>query len=196
MKASALESQCRPRPIEQPRRVQPTPNRGGIMGRFAYVLVAVTSLLTVCPTALRAQAGGGDALTDTAYVQHLVFDLPLSRFSAITRLRIGSHGSPGDTWFEWETDLCSAPLVGSTGRSFNFNEPCRRHDFAYRNTQLLERRYGGNGTYWNGASRKRIDRQLLADTKAHCSSRRLFDRPACYSWAYTFYRAVRVAGGP
>ena len=166
------------------------------MRRFARVLVAVTSLLTVSPTVASAVGAGGDAITDGQYVQHLGFDISLNEFSARARAHIGSRGTPADTWFDWSTDLCSAPLVGNTGRSFNFTEACRRHDFGYRNTQLLERRYGGNGAYWNVATRKRIDRQFLADAKAHCATRWLFDRPSCYSWAYTFYGAIRIAGGP
>ncbi|CAB4865862.1 unannotated protein [freshwater metagenome] len=166
------------------------------MRRFARVLVAVTSLLTVCPTPGTAGATGGSALTDAAYVQRMVLGMPLSEFSARARARIGSGGSAGDTWFDWSTDLCSAPLVGSTGRTFNFIEPCRRHDFGYRNTRLLEHRYGGPGTYWNATSRLRIDRQLLTDTMNHCATRWFLERPSCYAWAFTFYNAVRVAGGP
>ena len=59
----------------------------------------------------------------------------------------------GDRWFDWITDGCSAPLVGSTGRSFNFRGPCRRHDFGYRNLQLLERATAGGRRYWNGTNR-------------------------------------------
>jgi hypothetical protein len=166
------------------------------MGRFARVLVAVTSLLTVVHLPATAAAADGDAAADAAYVQHLLFEVSLSHFTGSAQARIGRHGGAGDTWFDWSTDLCSAPLVGNTGRSFNFTEACRRHDFGYRNAQLLERRYGGRGMYWNAFTRKRIDRQLLNDAKEHCATRWLFDRPSCYTWAYTFYGAVRVAGGP
>ena len=166
------------------------------MWRFARVLVAVTSLLTVSFIARTAHASVGNAAADAAYVQRMLFGMPLGEFSARAHLHVGPDGISGNTWFDWTSDLCSAPLVGSTGRTFNFIEPCRRHDFGYRNTQLLERRYGGAGQYWNAASRLHIDRQLLADAMAHCASRWFFERPSCYWWAITFYRAVRVAGGP
>ncbi len=166
------------------------------MRRFARVLVAVTSVLTVVPTAQSAAAASSEAVADMHYVEHLMFDISLNQFSAIAHARIGREGSSGDTWFDWTTDLCSAPLVGNTGRSFNFTEACRRHDFGYRNAHLLERRYRAEASYWNGPNRKRIDRQFLADAKAHCATRWFFDRPSCYSWAYTFYSAIRVAGGP
>ncbi len=166
------------------------------MGRFARVLVAVTSLLTVTPATHAVLAAAPNAAADAAYVEHLMFDISLRQFSGIARGRIGSDGVASDTWLDWTTDLCSAPLIGNTGRSFNFTEACRRHDFGYRNVHLLERRYGGDGRYWNSTTRRRIDRQLLADTKAHCATRWLFDRAPCYSWAYAFYGAVRIAGGP
>ena len=98
-----------------------------------------------------------------------------------------------DTWFDWSTDFCSAPLVGNTGRSFNFTNACRRHDFGYRNLQLLDRRYGGG--HWNSANRRRVDQQFLLDMKQHCWSRPWYDEPTCLAWAETFYTAVRVAGG-
>jgi len=169
------------------------------MRNFVRVLVAVTSVLTALSATGIAHAGDarpseGTADEDTAYVMTLLFETPLGDFSAIAKNRIGPDGAFGDAWFEWKTDLCSAPLVGNTGRSFNFTEPCRRHDFGYRNVRLLDRRYGNHS--WNSDARKRIDEQFLADMKGHCHHRRLLDRPTCYSWAYTFYSVVRIAGGP
>jgi phospholipase A2-like protein len=147
------------------------------------VLVAVTSVLTV---ASPASAGPvHSAATDLAAVGQMLYATSMSGFIAA----VGS-----DPWFDWSTDLCSAPLIGSTGRSFNFTNACRRHDFGYRNLQLLERRYGGD--YWNSTSRHRADQQFLADMRSHCWSRPWYDEPICFAWAETFYAAVRVAGGP
>ncbi|MCE9622274.1 MAG: phospholipase [Actinomycetia bacterium] len=151
--------------------------------RFA-VLVAVTSLLTVVSPAL----AGPSATTDWAFVSRMAFSVPLSTFSA-TR-------ATGDPWFDWTTDGCSAPLIGDTGRSFDFRESCVRHDFGYRNLQLLESRYGSGRTYWNSTNRKRVDQQFLKDMKAHCRGRALPLRPTCNLWAVTFFQAVRIAGGP
>ena len=144
------------------------------------VLVAVTSLLTVLvPTAARAD----DLDRDDA--DRLVFHTSLADFTAIAAAHAGAGTAPANGGaLDWSTDLCSAPLVGSTGRTFDFTDACRRHDFGYRN---LARAHD---------VRKRIDRQFLADMKSHCRRRWLPDRPTCYSWAYTFYGAVRVAGGP
>ena len=169
------------------------------MRLFVRVLVAVTSLLTAftisnAPGAVRA-GGGGNPATDSAFVRKMLFATSMSSFSAAAKTHRGPDGKPDDAWFDWSADLCSAPLVGNTGRSFDFTEPCRRHDFGYRNTKLLDQRFG-HGKYWNASFRLKIDRQFLEDMKHHCKSRRLFDHPTCNAWAYTFYSAVRVAGGP
>ena len=158
------------------------------------VLVAVTSVLTVVspvaagpPTAVRPTVAHS-ATSDWAFVQQELYQVSLRTF-------VGAIAT-GDRWFDWSNDGCSAPLVGDTGFSFNFRDPCRRHDFGYRNLKVLEKRYGKGGTYWNSTSRRRVDHQFLADMKAHCRGRALTLQVQCFSWAETFYTAVRVAGGP
>ena len=155
------------------------------------VLVAVTSVLTVASPAfagsVTSPAFAGrvhSAAVDRAYVERMLYATPMKGFIAA----VGS-----DQWFDWSTDFCSAPLVGNTGRSFNFTNACRRHDFGYRNLQLLDRRYGRGS--WNSISRRRVDLQFLADMMAHCRSRAWYDEPTCFAWAETFYTAVRIAGG-
>jgi len=155
------------------------------------VLVAVTSFLTVAspasagPIVLATHSASADA----AYVQRMLYDTSMSGFLRAATVT-------GDRWFDWSTDLCSAPLVGSTGLSFDFTRPCRRHDFGYRNLRLLERRYRTGGSYWNATNRRRVDQQFLADMKAHCRTRSWLLQPSCLAWAETYYTAVRIAGGP
>lgn len=167
------------------------------MRRLARVLVAATSLLAalVIPSHFeRAEAAPGSAHADAAFVQRMLFETPLRLFARAASQRIGPDGRGGDTWFDWTTDFCSAPLLGDTGRTFDFTESCRRHDFGYRNTKLLEARYRTGA--WNHTSRQRIDQQFLADMLTHCRSRFIIDRPPCMTWAYMYYGAVRAAGGP
>ena len=136
------------------------------MRHVLRVFVAVTIVLTV---ASPASAGSvRSALADQAYVERMVYSTPMAGFIAA----VGN-----DSWFDWTTDFCSAPLVGNTGRTFNFTNSCRRHDFGYRNLQLL-------------------DQQFLLDMKRHCWSRPWYDEPTCLAWAQTFYAVVRIAGGP
>ena len=155
--------------------------------RFA-VLVAVTSFLTAVSISVSPALAGPSATADWAYVSRMSFSVPLPAFSTAR--------ATGDPWFDWSTDGCSAPLIGDTGRSFNFREACVRHDFGYRNLKLLESRYGTGRTFWSATNRKRVDQQFLNDMKAHCRSRSLPLRPTCNSWANVFFLAVRVAGGP
>lgn len=154
-------------------------------------------------------ASGAHAATPSPAIdrlQVLVFATSLPNFLDIAR-----HPGDADRSFDWSTDLCSAPLIGSTGRSFDFRGPCRRHDFAYRNFKSADQvticrvpPSGGicrtvrvsSGRWWNSSLRHRIDRQFLADMLAHCTTRSGATRIACQSWAQVFFRSVRVAGGP
>lgn len=168
-------------------------NKEHIMRFRLAVLVAVTSLLTVVSPASAGLSSAThpaarSASSDWAYVQTQLYQVSLRTF--VTTI------PTGDRWFDWNTDGCSAPLVGDTGLSFNFRDPCRRHDFGYRNLKLLEQRYGKGTAYWNSTNRRRVDQQFLADMKAHCRTRALTLQVQCFSWAETFYAAVRVAGGP
>ncbi len=152
------------------------------MRHVLRVLVAVTTVLTVASPAFAGSVRS--AAADQAFVERMMYTTSMSGFIAAV---------DSDAWFDWSTDFCSAPLVGNTGRSFNFTNACRRHDFGYRNLQLIDRRYGGG--HWNSAGRKRVDQQFLADMKRHCWARPWYDEPTCLAWAQTFYASVRMAGG-
>ncbi|MEI8239953.1 MAG: phospholipase A2 [Actinomycetota bacterium] len=153
--------------------------------RFA-VLVAVTSILTVVSP---VSAGPShSASNDWGFVRHELWAEPLASFIADTK-----HP---DTWFDWSTDGCSAPLLGGHGATYDFRDPCRRHDFGYRNLRLLERRYGTGRTYWNADVRRLVDRQFLVDMMGSCRHRSIFIRSICSLWAHIYYFAVRAFGGP
>lgn len=167
-------------------------------------IVVATTAASAVPVAALGDPPDPDA--DSAVVQRLVFGMSLGRFEVVADRRLD-----GDQWLDWNTDWCSAPLIGSTGRSFDFRAACRRHDFAYRNTKLLDVRYGcvnrpahsicdaddwTHGRWWNANTRARIDRRFLADMRTSCRSRRWLDRLPCRAWAEVFYRAVRITGGP
>lgn len=114
-----------------------------------------------------------------------LFRTPLERFVAVA-------DAPGhDARFDWNSDGCSAPVVGSDGRSFDFAAACRRHDFGYRNFLTLE-----GGRHWTAPVRRRVDDQFLRDMKEHCATRRRSEKLRCLAWAATFHRAVRIYAGP
>lgn len=171
--------------------------RSFINRRSSWLAIAVAGLVV-------SASGPAAASTPTADRLHtLVFGTTLANF-----LEIARHPSTFDQTFDWSTDFCSAPLVGSTGRSFDFRGPCRRHDFGYRNFKNLDlttachrgsscgTRNQTSGRWWNSSIRHRIDRQFLADMNDHCASRPGADAWTCRTWAQIYYRTVRIAGGP
>lgn len=116
-----------------------------------------------------------------AVVERGLFATPIADFPAFTRANKRIHPS-----LDWHTDYCSAPLVGSTGRSFNFRVPCQRHDFAYRNLKRLGK--------WNEEMRRQVDDLFRNDMRLTCAKRNFTQRYNCLAWAETFYRAVRLWG--
>ena len=96
-----------------------------------------------------------------------------------------------DMRLDWSTDGCSAPIVQSTGRSFDFYDACRRHDFGYRNMSRFK-----NGRVWNETVRLRIDGQFRKDAHASCTSKIRLTKVQCLAWAETYFRAVRSFGTP
>jgi hypothetical protein len=96
-----------------------------------------------------------------------------------------------DVRLDWSTDGCSAPIVQSTGRSFDFYNACRRHDFGYRNMSRFN-----DGRVWNAKLRLRIDGQFRKDARASCASKIRITKRQCLAWAETYYRAVRIFGAP
>jgi hypothetical protein len=81
--------------------------------------------------------------------------------------------------------------VQSTGRSFDFYNACRRHDFGYRNMSRFR-----NGRVWSQALRLRIDTQFRRDARASCVFKIRLTKVQCLAWAETYFRAVRSFGTP
>jgi Prokaryotic phospholipase A2 len=157
------------------------------------VLVVVTSLLTIASPAAAGRSPldppvDHSAQVDLAYLDLLLYSTPLDSFAAFAAV-------PRDHWFDWTTDWCSAPLVGNTGRSFDFTKACRRHDFGYRNLRLLDARYG-RGRFWTSTQRARVDSVFRVDMRADCGVRPWWEQHTCLNWAEIYFRAVRIGGGP
>ncbi|MCX6515208.1 MAG: phospholipase A2 [Actinobacteria bacterium] len=115
----------------------------------------------------------------------LLFRTSLPAFVAI------ADSPTHDARLDWESDGCSAPIVQSTGRSFDFYNACRRHDFGYRNLSRFK-----NGRLWSEALRLRLDERFRADMRNSCVSRDVITHTQCLAWAETFFRAVRRFGKP
>jgi hypothetical protein len=143
------------------------------MGIFTSLLFAVASVAAPSPHS---------AATLASVVDRGIFSTELQEFPRFVRDNRRTYRE-----LDWSTDYCSAPIVGNTGRSFNFRLPCQRHDFGYRNLKIV-----GAFTEEN---RKRVDDRFLTDMKSTCAPRGVTQRYNCYLWADTFYAAVRVFAG-
>lgn len=143
----------------------------------------MTIMCTLVVTACLSVSPSGRPAQDVA--RSLVFDRSLSSFIATADSR------DRDPRLDWSTDGCSAPVVGSTGRTFDFYDACRRHDFAYRNFSRLL-----GGKLWTSSLRARIDAVFKKDMLADCRRRTGASKTSCIGWADTFYQFVRAYAGP
>ncbi len=90
-----------------------------------------------------------------------------------------------DPRLDFSTDLCTAPVLGSSGPTYDFTEACLRHDFGYRN-------YGPLGTL--DGLRRSVDERFLADMRESCLARPGEQVIRCLGWARAYYRGVRAFG--
>jgi len=154
------------------------------MGIVLSMLVAVTSVLPAqLPPIIANITQPQPVLSNVDAVRHIEFDLDIATFtrqrSSLRRLY---------PTLDWTTDGCSAPVVGSEGRSFNFRSACNRHDFGYRNFKNLG--------LFDTTTRTLIDEQLRRDMNTYCDSQRRTFKVRCIAWSEIFYTMVRAAGGP
>ena len=150
------------------------------MGIVLSMLVAVTSVL---PAQLPLDAPPVPVLSNVDAVRHIEFDLDITTFA---RQRFSLRRQYPN--LDWSHDGCSAPIVGSEGRSFNFRTACDRHDFGYRNFKSLG--------LFDTSTRTLIDEQLHRDMNRACDSQRRTFKVRCIAWSEIFYTMVRAAGGP
>ncbi|MFM2113102.1 MAG: hypothetical protein RL643_60 [Actinomycetota bacterium] len=160
------------------------------MRRLAAFTVAITVLTCVSASPVIATSSLLDRnIVDRAVVDRLVFATPLHQFRAERSRAKRSH-----RWLITTTDGCSAPLVGSSGRSFDFRVACERHDLAYANYSALARL--SLDVEWNAALRATVDDQFQRDLQELCTKRRHSERLRCDAWSVVFFHAVRVSAGP
>lgn len=151
------------------------------MGLGLGMLVAVASTITFSGPVV--EFSPTQVSNDMATIDMVLFDLELATF-------IRQRSALRRTYPQliWTTDGCSAPIVGESGRSFNFRNACIRHDFGYRN-------YKARGLF-STDSRMRIDEQFRRDLFTLCAPRVRTFKVRCAAWAEIFFAAVRSAGGP
>ncbi|MDX2007297.1 MAG: phospholipase A2 [Meiothermus sp.] len=89
--------------------------------------------------------------------------------------------------FNWVRDGCSAPSGLGLGYRETFRPACNVHDFAYRNFPSFP-------TLATETGRKAADDSFLVNMNRICAGLGFFSRGACYSAAFAYYSAVRLAG--
>jgi hypothetical protein len=154
------------------------------MGIVLSMLVAVTSVLPAqLPPVALTSTQPHSVMSNIDAVRHIEFDIDITSFA---RQRFSLRRQYPT--LDWTTDGCSAPIVGSEGRSFNFRTACDRPDFGYRNFKNLG--------LFDTSTRTLIDEQLHRDMNRSCDSQRRTFKVRCIAWSEVFYTMVRAAGGP
>lgn len=165
------------------------------MRRIVACSVAITLLVSspessaIAASTPHRHGSSSSTVPDRSVIDRLVFEVPLERFRSERTRDKRRHG-----WLITATDGCSAPVVGSGGRSFNFRLACERHDLAYANYRALDRL--GFGVVWDSSLRALVDDQFQRDLQRSCTKRRHSERLRCDAWAVVYFHAVRLAAGP
>ena len=153
--------------------------RTHVWAQEVCMIAICTLLVSACMSATPPQP------SPQSVVDTLLFRSSLATF-------IKEADSPKhDSRLDWTTDGCSAPVVGSTGRSFDFYNACRRHDFAYRNYPRIQ-----SGRLWTSTLRAKVDAMFKRDMMADCKRRPATERTNCMGWMDLFYNMVRAYAGP
>lgn len=94
---------------------------------------------------------------------------------------------PRPDFLRWDTDGCSAPVVG--GGPFSFELACLRHDFGWRNLKELHR---DGIQVWHVPNKDRVDAGFLYDMRVRCAGVTPVFRIGCETTARIYYSAVRL----
>ena len=96
-----------------------------------------------------------------------------------------SHPRP--QYLVWDSDGCSAPVLGSG--PFDFSLACNRHDFGWRN---LKNAHDADAPVWHVGNKDRVDAGFLYDMRVRCAAVPVFWRIGCDTTARVYYTAVRL----
>jgi hypothetical protein len=104
--------------------------------------------------------------------------------------RPGLRANPPTSELDWNSDGCSGPIVIREAYRHLFDQPCRLHDFGYRN-------YGsGKQLGRNEGTRARVDLRFHEEMKRLCGIqfRPGHERSVCQGAAQTVFAGVRLRG--
>lgn len=95
--------------------------------------------------------------------------------------------TPRPNYLIWESDGCSAPVLGSG--PFDFSLACNRHDFGWRNLRRID---DSQTPVWHVANKDRVDAGFLVDMRMRCAGMSGLSRLGCDTTARVYYTAVRL----
>jgi hypothetical protein len=99
----------------------------------------------------------------------------------------GGPNTAHPRYLVWESDGCSAPVLGSG--PFDFSLACRRHDFGWRNLKAIN---SDEVPVWVVDNKDRVDAGFLWDMRTRCTSLSPILRIGCDTTARIYYTAVRL----
>ena len=94
---------------------------------------------------------------------------------------------PRPDYLVWDSDGCSAPVLGSG--PFDFTLACSRHDFGWRNLKAV---HDTSSPIWHVDNKDRVDAGFLYDMRARCGAVPAIWRIGCDTTARVYYTAVRL----
>jgi hypothetical protein len=94
---------------------------------------------------------------------------------------------PRPTYLVWESDGCSAPVLGRG--PFDFTLACNRHDFGWRNLKNID---AEQVPTWIVENKDRVDAGFLHDMRVRCAAVPAVVRIGCDTTARVYYTAVRL----
>jgi hypothetical protein len=72
---------------------------------------------------------------------------------------------------------------------FDFSLPCNRHDFGWRNLQVVDE---DDAPLWHIVNKDRVDAGFLHDMRVRCSPLNRIQRIGCDTTARIYYTAIRL----
>lgn len=154
-------------------------------GAVMALLAVVTLLLSVLAIT-SANAGGATRAQLKSRASDINFQITMGKFLDLKN----NAKSKLDASFAWKDDGCSAPADWATAYWQGvFRNPCKRHDFGYRNF--------GKGLQLasTGDQKARIDSKFREDMMSRCSRLKAESEiNDCRGAADTFYYALRASG--
>jgi hypothetical protein len=134
----------------------------------------------------------GVALRTVCHGIDVHLDLPLGGLAGfegafVKPLPPSDPSEPRPPYLVWESDGCSAPVLGSG--PFDFTLACERHDFGWRN---LKHVHNGDSPVWHVGNKDRVDAGFLYDMRVRCAAVSAVWRIGCDTTARVYYTAVRL----